>query len=149
MDTLIIPVRIEHADPHHLLVRPQDDIADCPKCARGEGCGGKPWFRGLFANRAALRVPQGTPPLAAGDNAELHLPARILNTLTALTYGAPLAAFLLTLMLTQTLSPALQLLSAVPCAALAHIPAQHGARRLLLRRLRLIPRAHPSPARCP
>lgn len=148
--TLTIPVRIIACHAHTLTIRPQDPQESCPKCARGEGCGARPWFRGLFKNRADLHLPRDPHPWQNGDRATLHLPAAILNRATALTYGIPLLTFLLALTLTQTLAPAAQLALSLALAAASHLPARRYSEHLLITHLHLSPEtANHCPVKAP
>lgn len=149
INTLTIPVRIRAVHAHTLTVSPDDNAQDCPKCARGEGCGARPWFRGLFKNRAVLQLPRDHHPWQTDAPAVLHLPAPILTRLTALTYGVPLLIFLLTLALTQSLPPAAQLILSLIGAAVGHLPAHRYSEHLLMRHLRLTPANPEPPARYP
>lgn len=139
MNTIIIPVHITASDTHTLTVRPQDNMQDCPACARGEGCGARPWFRGLLTCRSTLNIPRRNHTLQNGEHAELHLPAHILNRLTALAYGIPLLAFIAALALSQPLPETLQLPLALLLGATGHIAAQRYGERLLHRHLTLHP----------
>lgn len=144
---LTIPVRIIAIEADSLVLEILEAADVCPQCARGEGCGARPWFRGLFKNRAVLQLPRDHHPWQADAPAVLHLPAPILTRLTALTYGVPLLIFLLTLALTQSLPPAVQLILSLIGAAVGHLPAHRYSEHLLMRHLRLTP-ASPEPPVC-
>lgn len=139
MNILTIPVTIERVDAHHLFLRTHDSTDDCPQCARGEGCGTRPWFRGLRQSRNLLRIPRNPHPWQTGERAVLQLPARILNRIALLTYGVPLIIFLLTLAASQSLAPILQILPALLLAAFSVIPARRYGERLIGTHLSLIP----------
>lgn len=148
MNILTIPVIIEQIDTHHLRLRPLNNIEDCPQCARGEGCGARPWFRGLFKNRTALTLPHDNQTWQDGEHAELHLPARILTILTALTYATPLFFFISTLFVAQQLPEILQLPLAIFMAIAAYYPAYRYGERLIHRHLRLYPASSAAIVRC-
>jgi len=69
--------------------------------------------------------------------AELHLSAAGLNYSALLTYGLPLAAFLLALVATQALAEPLQLLIACAALAAAIVAARPLCRVIIRRHLRL------------
>ena len=131
----IIHVRILAADAATVQIAPVDDIRECKRCAEGNGCGGRPWFRGFkhgqpinLANTAAWR---------SGDTAELHLSSTGLNLSAALTYGLPLLAFLATLVCTQRWHEGWQLLAAIIAVLVTPILICPLCRRLIARCLRL------------
>ena len=134
-----IRVRITAADATTLHLVPVDDIRECRRCAEGNGCGNRPWFRGFFRN-GSIALPN-RDGWRAGETAELHLSAAGLNYSALLTYGLPLAAFLLALVTTQTLAEPLQLLAA--CAALtAAIVAARPLCQVIIRRHLRLERRH-------
>lgn len=148
MSTLIIPVRIRRIDAQYLYLEAEQRVENCEPCARGQGCGARPWFRGLFAgNRPLMLANRREHPWQENDPAELHLPAHLLARLAALAYGVPLAAFLLALLATQQHAEGIQLLAALLLAAVSLWPSRHYSERLLKRHLRLQPRTAVQPCR--
>lgn len=130
-----IRVRILAADAATIHIVPVDDIRECRRCAEGKGCGNRPWFRGFFRNGSII-LPN-RDGWRAGETAELHLSAAGLNYSALLTYGLPLAAFLLALVTTQTLAEPLQLLAACAALAAAIVAARPLCRVIIRRHLRL------------
>ena len=144
MNTLVLPVRIARRDARYLYLEAQNPMDTCEKCARGEGCGARPWFRGLFKANTPLRLAHDNQPhWQENDLAALHLPAAILTRIAALTYGAPLAAFMLALFLTRAYHEGTQLLFALILAAASLLPARYYGEHLLKRHLHLRPPANP------
>ena len=82
-----IRVRILAADAATIHIVPVDDIRECRRCAEGNGCGSRPWFRGFF--RHGSIVLPNRDGWRAGETAELHLSAAGLNYSALLTYGLP------------------------------------------------------------
>ena len=71
-----IRVRILAADAAIIHIVPVDDIRECRRCAEGNGCGNRPWFRGFFRhgsivlpNRDGWRAGE----TAAEDDDFLHV----------------------------------------------------------------------------
>ncbi|MBV7434176.1 SoxR reducing system RseC family protein [Cardiobacteriaceae bacterium TAE3-ERU3] len=108
-----INVLIVSADALTVSVIPVDEQKNCARCEAGQGCGSMPWFRGLFRNRHALKLPQTTPPMAEGDSATLSIATDTLNKLSFFTYAIPLLSFITTLWLSQAISEGLQLMGAL------------------------------------
>lgn len=130
-----IRVRILTADAATIHIVPVDDIRECRRCAEGNGCGSRPWFRGFF--RHGSIVLPNHDGWRAGETAELHLSAAGLNYSALLTYGLPLAAFILTLAATQPLTEPLQLLAACSALAAAIVAARPLCHAIIRRHLRL------------
>ena len=130
-----IRVRILAADAAIIHIVPVDDIRECRRCAEGNGCGSRPWFRGFF--RHGSIVLPNRDGWRAGETAELPLSAAGLNYSALLTYGLPLAAFLLALVATQALAEPLQLLIACAALAAAIVAARPLCHAIIRRHLRL------------
>ena len=126
-----IRVRILAADAAIIHIVPVDDIRECRRCAEGNGCGNRPWFRGFFRN-GSIALPN-RDGWRAGETAELHLSATGLNISALVTYGLPLAAFLTALLATQTFAEPLQLLAASVALAAA-VAAVRPLGRIIIRR---------------
>lgn len=83
-----------------------DALVACERCANGTGCGGgllKPWSpRGprAFTYRS-LQIPAG---LKAGDRVILRMSERRVLAMALLVYGMPMAVFLFTAMLVETVT---------------------------------------------
>ena len=134
-----IRVRITAADATTLHLVPVDDIRECRRCAEGNGCGNRPWFRGFFRN-GSIALPN-RDGWRAGETAELHLSAAGLNISALVTYGLPLATFLAALQATQTLAEPLQLLAASTALAAA-VAAVRPLGRIIIRRHLWLERRH-------
>lgn len=122
----IIRVRILTADATTVQIVPVDDIRECKRCAEGNGCGGRPWFRGFTRGQAITLA--NTAAWHSGDTAELHLTSAGLNLSAVLTYGLPLLAFIATLALTRSWHEGWQILAAtaaVLATPLATRPLRH------------------------
>ena len=130
-----IRVRIIAADATTLHLVPVDDIRECRRCAEGNGCGNRPWFRGFFRN-GSITLPN-RDGWRAGEIAELHLSAAGLNYSALLTYGLPLATFILALAATQSLAEPLQLLAACIALTAAIVAARPLCNAIIRRHLRL------------
>ena len=130
-----IRVRITAADATTLHLVPVDDIRECRRCAEGNGCGNRPWFRGFFRN-GSITLPN-RDGWRAGEIAELHLSAAGLNYSALLTYGLPLATFILALAATQSLAEPLQLLAACIALTAAIVAARPLCNAIIRRHLRL------------
>ena len=130
-----IRVRITAADAATIHIVPVDDIRECRRCAEGNGCGSRPWFRGFF--RHGSIVLPNRDGWRTGETAELHLSAAGLNISALVTYGLPLAAFLLALVTTQTLAEPLQLPAACSALAATIVAARPLCRVIIRRHLRL------------
>ena len=130
-----IRVRILAADAATIHIVPVDDIRECRRCAEGNGCGNRPWFRGFFRN-GSIALPN-RDGWRTGETAELHLSAAGLNISALVTYGLPLAAFLGALLVTQTFSEPLQLLTASAALATAVAAVRPLGRIIIRRHLRL------------
>ncbi|UJF24760.1 SoxR reducing system RseC family protein [Suttonella sp. R2A3] len=143
-----IEVTISAVDDQWVSVMPSNEIEDCPKCQAGEGCGGRPWFRGFFRQRHAIRLAQTTPPLNIGDHALLELPSTALNRASFLTYGLPLVLFILSIAATQSLvSEGLQVLIATTLLGLSGFVGyaiNHHRLRQQLFLKPLTPQKHPT-----
>jgi len=131
----IIRVRILAADAATVQIVPVDDIRECKRCAEGNGCGNRPWFRGFFRN-GSITLPN-RDGWRAGEIAELHLSAAGLNYSALLTYGLPLATFILALAATQSLAEPLQLLAACIALTAAIVAARPLCNAIIRRHLRL------------
>ena len=134
-----IRVRILAADAATIHIVPVDDIRECRRCAEGNGCGSRPWFRGFF--RHGSIVLPNRDGWRTGETAELHLSAAGLNISALVTYGLPLAAFLTALLATQTLAEPLQLLAASAALATA-VAAVRPLGRIIIRRHLWLERRH-------
>ncbi|MDO4643475.1 MAG: SoxR reducing system RseC family protein [Cardiobacteriaceae bacterium] len=97
-----IRVRVLAADTDTIRIAPMDDVQDCKRCAEGNGCGNRPWFRGFFYSGYMVLPNQGN--WRDGDYAELLLSSRGLNLSAFLIYGFPLLMLLLVLFLTRSFS---------------------------------------------
>lgn len=131
----IIRVRILAADAATVQIVPVDDIRECKRCAEGNGCGGRPWFRG-FARGQAITLAN-TAAWRSGDITELHLSSAGLNLSAALTYGLPLLVFLVALACTQTWHESQQLLAAITAVLVTPILTRPLRHRIIARCLRL------------
>lgn len=134
-----IRVRIISADADTIYIVPVDDIRECRRCAEGNGCGNRPWFRGFFRNGSIALPNRGQ--WKSSETAELHLSATGLNLSACATYGLPLAAFLAALIATQALAEPLQLLAAT-LALLAAIAIVRPLGRFIIRRHVWLERRH-------
>lgn len=104
---LSIPVRVCADNGKVLRLQAVNQIADCPQCAAGKGCGQNPWFRGFIGeNVFELPRPQDLP--ANSGFLELQLSATALQRLTLMIYGLPLLSFLSALFVTQHFAAWLQ-----------------------------------------
>lgn len=139
-DFLAIPVEVLAVDVSWVTVRPVNEVADCPQCQAGQGCGQNPWFRGLLGQKP-LRLPRGcadAAQLRLPSYAELCLPNRVLTRLTLLAYGLPLLVFLLVLVVGQAWAAWLQFLLAVLLAGVVVWWGKTLALRWIFRDLRLM-----------
>lgn len=138
-DDLIIPVRIIAVDAERLTLDIPDNAEVCPRCARGEGCGARPWFRGFFRAKRMVLPRSGDMAWQAGDDARLQVAARVLQRLLYLVYGVPLAVFLLTLLVLHDVGEFWQLCAAIVATLFAATLARRHGERRLARALRLLP----------
>ena len=130
-----IRVRIIAADADTIHIVPVDDIRECRRCAEGEGCGNRPWFRGFFRN-GSIALPN-REQWKTSETADLSLSSSGLNYSAFLTYGLPLAAFILALIASQALPEPLQLLIACLALAAAILVARPLCHHIIRRHLRL------------
>ncbi|WP_298644078.1 SoxR reducing system RseC family protein [uncultured Cardiobacterium sp.] len=139
-----IRVRILAADAATVRLALVDDIRECKRCAEGNGCGGRPWFRGFRRGQPITLVNNGD--WHSGDTAELHLTSAGLNLGAALTYGLPLLAFIATLALTRPWHEGWQILAATAAVLATPLVTRPLRHRIITRCLRL-ERARGSAAR--
>ena len=131
----IIRVRILAADAATVQIVPVDDIRECNRCAEGNGCGGRPWFRG-FKHGQPIKLAN-TAHWHSGEIVELHLSPAALNLSAVLTYGLPLLAFIAVLTCTQHWRESWQILAAVAAIILTPILTRPLHRHLITRSLHL------------
>lgn len=130
MAWLSIPVRICADNGEVLRLQAVNQIADCPQCAAGKGCGQNPWFRGFIGeNIFELPRPQDLP--ANSGFLELQLSAAALRQLTLMLYGLPLLSFLGVLIVMQHFA-AWQQFCAALCALIISVWAGKNWREAYL-----------------
>lgn len=135
---LTVAVAILSETEDTLTLQPIDSIADCPRCATGQGCGQNPWFRGIFGKQP-LTLPRPADFPHAQTGAELSLPHYLLTYLTMTTYALPLAAFIITLAFCQSFPQWLQFIIALAATAMTFLLTKKHQTTLLKQHLQLHP----------
>lgn len=144
-----INVRVVAVDRETISVVPENEQQDCPRCQAGQGCGNRPWFRGLFRNESALTLPTPDLRLQVGDIALMTLHPSTVNQLAILTYAVPLTAFILALWLAQGLEHEVyQLLFAIAAMSATFLLSRCYTARLIKRKIKLEPAISARPAIC-
>lgn len=134
----IIPVQVLAVGDMGISVQVVNQVADCPQCAAGQGCGQNPWFRGIIGQKSLLlpvNLWSNTP--VKFEYAELYLPNTVLTYLTLLLYGLPLFIFFLTLAIGQLLPVWLQFICAILAVLGSLFIGKFIASRMLMRSLLL------------
>lgn len=139
---LSIPVKIMSVDGDFLSLEILDVAEVCPQCARGEGCGARPWFRGFFRSSRVSLPRLHHESWQPGDHGLLHIPTAILHRLMLHVYGWPLLAFVSALFLLRHCAESMQLVGAIMATLLAAFLSRRYAERRLRRALRLIVQSH-------
>lgn len=105
-----VPIQVLAIDAEGVTVQAVNQVAGCPQCETGQGCGQNPWFQG-FVGKKPLRLPKqlaDSAELSVSSFAELLLPHTVVLRLALLTYALPLAGFIVTLMVCAALPVWLQ-----------------------------------------
>lgn len=129
-----LPAQILTVHKKSIVVMPFKNTAGCRRCAEGNGCGNHPWFFGIHENKP-LVLPITTPKFQCRDNVEIILNTRGINLAAFVSYGIPLAGFVLTLLITQRFAEILQLLLAVVIGCITAVITRPIQRHILIRYL--------------
>ena len=141
---LIIPVKVASSDTHYLHLDILDAINACPQCARGEGCGTRPWFRGFFCDTRIILPHSNDGFWQPGDRGTLHIPTVLLHQLILHVYGWPLFMFINMIFLLRHCTESLQLAGSIMVALLASFLSRCYAEHRLRCAMFLRPRGESS-----
>lgn len=143
-NNLIILVKVASSDANFLHLDILDTADSCPHCARGEGCGARPWFRGFFRSNHVVLPCSHNESWQPGDLGTLYIPTAILHQLMLQVYGWPLFTFIGTIFLLHHCTESLQFVGSIMAALLATFLSRRYAERRLQRALCLMSRDNPA-----